>query len=79
MLVTVNAEGRYFELSEARAMRATAEGGVLMPGPTAVTVHVYPLADEKPSMTSFDEHQDVPFEVLKQFVGRVSEALDAAT
>ncbi|KAB2345924.1 hypothetical protein [Actinomadura rudentiformis] len=53
MLVTLNAEGRYFELSEARAMTAMAEDGVLMPGPTAVTVHVYTPAEEKPSMASF--------------------------
>lgn len=74
MLVTLNKEGRYFELSEARAMPV--EGGVLMPGPTAVTVHVYPSVEEKPPMVYFDEHQELPFEVLEQFVERVSAALD---
>ncbi|RKS77278.1 hypothetical protein BZB76_2656 [Actinomadura pelletieri DSM 43383] len=74
MLVTLNAEGRYFELSEARTMPTP--DGVLMPGRTVVTVHAYASAEEKPSMASFDEHQQVPFEVLKQFIRQVSEILD---
>ncbi|MFI0411326.1 hypothetical protein [Actinomadura sp. 3N508] len=75
MLVTLNDEGRYFELSVARTMTATTGRNVLMPGPTAVTVLVYHPAEEMHSVAFFNEHEEVPFEVLTQFVERVNKAL----
>jgi hypothetical protein len=65
----------YHELSEARAVPASPDTAV--PGPTAVTVKIYPRVEGKPSSVYFDGHQEIPFAVLKHFTDLVAAGIEA--
>jgi hypothetical protein len=72
----------YHELSEARTVPAPAgdaSPGTAVPGPTAVTVKIYPPAEGKPPSVYFDGHQAIPFTVLKHFTDLVTADIEAPT
>ncbi|MFJ9714181.1 hypothetical protein [Streptomyces sp. NPDC101234] len=76
---TGTGEGRtiHFELSEARMVLGGAPSmpASPAPGPTAVTVVVYALEEEKPAEVFFDNTQTLPFAVLQHFVATVTSRL----
>lgn len=70
----------YHELSEARTVTAPADDaspGTAAPGPTAVTVKIYPPVEGKSPSVYFDGHQAIPFAVIKQFTNLVTADIEA--